>query len=178
MDETGISWSTDLSRLFHQPDGFVASECSPNTPCTTCLGSGYENCSNFTDPRTGATFKYWYPEDSTTQYLYETYPNVMNPIEGVTNEHFIVWMRVSALPSFRKLYGRIDSDVKAPATLVFNITSNYYVGGFGGKKSLVITTSSPIGNRNGVLGGVYMLVGGASLVAGLFILSRFQERPR
>merc|ERR1719480_735285 len=27
---------------------------------------------------------------------------------NMTDEHFMVWMRTSALPNFRKLYGRLD----------------------------------------------------------------------
>ncbi|CAM9271158.1 unnamed protein product, partial [Discosporangium mesarthrocarpum] len=99
-------------------------------------------------------------------------------IEGVTNEHFIVWMQVAALPRFRKLYGRIGTDIKAPATLTFNLTANFHVTGFGGKKRLILTTASPVGNKNEVLGGSFMVVGGACLVAGLLVLSRFQESPR
>ena len=58
----------------------------------------------FTMP--GTSYKYRYPDEASTQYLYETYPDIVNPIEGVLNEHFIVWMRTSGLSKFRKLYGR------------------------------------------------------------------------
>ena len=30
----------------------------------------------------------------------------------VEDEHFIVWMRTAAFPSFRKLWGKIDEDLK------------------------------------------------------------------
>ncbi|CAN0543143.1 unnamed protein product, partial [Ectocarpus sp. 8 AP-2014] len=59
-----------------------------------------------------------------TQFLYETYPEVVSPIEGVLNEHFIVWMRTAGLPRFRKLYGRIDEQIEAPQVLTFNITAS------------------------------------------------------
>lgn len=29
----------------------------------------------------------------------------------MTNEHFMVWMRTAALPTFRKLWGRIETDL-------------------------------------------------------------------
>jgi len=41
--------------------------------------------------------------------------------QGVTNEHFIVWMRTAGLPTFRKLYGKIDQDLPAGTQLSFAI---------------------------------------------------------
>lgn len=52
--------------------------------------------------------------------------NSWNSIAGVTDEHFIVWMRTAALPTFRKLYGRIDSTIPAGTTLSFNLTTSAY----------------------------------------------------
>lgn len=57
-------------------------------------------------------------------------------------------------------------------------TTDFHLAIFGGTKSLVLTTRSPVGNRNGVLGGAFMAVGGACLVAGLVVLSKFQATPR
>jgi hypothetical protein len=41
----------------------------------------------------GSRWAYWYPSDDTIQYLYESYPDNISPIQGVENEHFMVWMR-------------------------------------------------------------------------------------
>lgn len=56
--------------------------------------------------------------------------------QGVTNEHFIVWMRTAGLPSFRKLYGRIDQDIPAGTQLSFVINPGFEVVSFAGKKHL------------------------------------------
>lgn len=50
----------------------------------------------------------------------ERYPNGYTDETGFPNlaedEHFQVWMRVAALPTFRKLWGRNDDDVMAAGT--------------------------------------------------------------
>ena len=49
---------------------------------------------------------------------------MITPVDGVENEHFIVWMRTAALPTFRNLYGRIEHDLVAPAEITFNVTAS------------------------------------------------------
>jgi LEM3 (ligand-effect modulator 3) family / CDC50 family len=44
----------------------------------------------------------------TSQYLHESFPEVISPLDGVKDEHFIVWMRVAGLRQFRKPYGRVS----------------------------------------------------------------------
>jgi len=50
----------------------------------------------------------------------ERYPDGYTDATGFPNladdEHFQVWMRVAALPTFRKLWGRNDNDVMAAGT--------------------------------------------------------------
>jgi hypothetical protein len=90
------------------------------------------------------------------------------PPQDITNEHFIVWMRPAALPNFRKLYGRFDSDVPAGSVLTFAVRSNFPVTGFQGRKALVLSTTSVIGGKNPFLGIAYVVVGFAAV--GLAVL--------
>ncbi|PPD74905.1 hypothetical protein GOBAR_DD28163 [Gossypium barbadense] len=54
-------------------------------------------------------------------------------------EDLIVWMRTSALPSFRKLYGRIEKDLDVDDVVVVHLMNNYNTYSFGGiKKTRVI----------------------------------------
>ena len=57
-------------------------------------------------------------------------------------EDLIVWMRTAALPTFRKLYGKIEMDLKANDTIIVNLQNNYNTYSFGGKKKLVLSTTT------------------------------------
>jgi hypothetical protein len=93
MREDGIAWRSDVKYMYAQPDGFNYSQCdSCDDP--NCCSPGDSCTTPYYDKTQDACFRYYYPEDDTTQYLYETYPDIISPLDGVTNEHFIVWMRV------------------------------------------------------------------------------------
>lgn len=71
--------------------------------------------------------KFKNPEGSSLEVAFQKYekpPNWQKPIwkldvkdpnnNGFLHEHLIVWMRTAALPTFRKLYGRIDHSSDPP----------------------------------------------------------------
>jgi len=97
---------------------------------------------------------------------------------GIENGHFIVWMRVAGLPNFMKLWGRIDTAIKAGSTVTVHYVSNFPVKPFDGRKALVLSTSSVLGGRNDFLGFSYLAVGGCCLVFGLAFLWRHIAKPR
>ena len=95
------------------------------------------------------------------------------------DEHFIVWMRTAALPKFRKLWGIIRSDVPMGTEFVVQILNRYNTYRFGGKKSVVLSTTSWLGGKNNFLGIAYVIAGSTSLFAAIvfFMLHISFRRP-
>ncbi|XP_015579304.1 ALA-interacting subunit 1 [Ricinus communis] len=90
----------------------------------------------------------------------------------------IVWMRTAALPSFRKLYGRIEMDLEANDVITVTIENNYNTYSFGGKKKLVLSTTSWIGGKNDFLGKAYLTVGGICLFLAISFILVYVIKPR
>lgn len=93
-------------------------------------------------------------------------------------EDLIVWMRTAALPSFRKLYGRIEEDLDADDVVVVNLYNYYNTYSFGGKKKIVLSTSSWLGGKNYFLGIAYFAVGSACIFTSIIFLLLHLKNPR
>lgn len=87
-------------------------------------------------------------------------------------------MRTATLPSFRKLYGRIETDLEENEIIKVVIQNNYNTYTFSGKKKLVISTTTWIGGKNDFLGRVYVTVGGICLLIAITYIIFYLVRPR
>lgn len=88
----------------------------------------------------------------------------------ITNEHFMVWMRPAPFSNFRKLWGRIDRDLKNDENLTITIQNNYNVTNFEGAKYIVLTTVNVLGGKNIFLAYSYIVIGGICVILGIFLV--------
>ncbi|CAD8176348.1 unnamed protein product [Paramecium pentaurelia] len=102
--------------------------------------------------------------------------NISQQWYNVTDERFMVWMRVAAMPNFRKLWGVINQDLPQGLYSIY-ISNNYDSTNYGGKKYIVFSTTNQFGGKNEFLSVAYICVGVASsLVTIGFCLKKFFSR--
>ncbi|XP_060212614.1 ALA-interacting subunit 1-like [Lycium barbarum] len=93
-------------------------------------------------------------------------------------EDLIVWMRTAALPTFRKLYGKIEVDLQEGDMINVTLMNNYNTYSFDGKKKLVLSTTSWIGGKNDFLGIAYLTVGGLCFFLAFAFMIVYLVKPR
>ena len=79
-------------------------------------------------------------------------------------------MRPAGLPNFRKLWGRIDRDLKAGEVVTVNVTNAFDVSKFDGKKFLILSTVNVFGGKNTFLGISYIVLGAICIVLAIVFL--------
>ena len=77
----------------------------------------------------------------------------------LTDEHFIIWMRPSGFPNPRKLWGKINQDLKKGSKIRIEIENNYDVSSYEGKKKFILVNATVFGGKNKFLAISYIIVG-------------------
>nr|XP_019012979.1 transcription regulator [Kwoniella pini CBS 10737]OCF51760.1 transcription regulator [Kwoniella pini CBS 10737] len=103
---------------------------------------------------------------------YTEFPNLYE------DEHFQIWMRIAALPTFRKLWARNDDEVMTQGRYRVSAYMNYPVKQFSGTKSVVISTVSWIGGKQPFLGWAYIAAAILCVVLAVAGLIRHLVKPR
>lgn len=143
----GIAWWTDKHVKFRNPGG--------NDPNLTAVFQATTKPINWRKP------------------VFELDTDPEN--NGFINEDFIVWMRTAALPTFRKLYRIIQKKNNMTPTLprgnyTLEVTYNYPVRSFEGRKRMILSTISWMGGKNPFLGIAYITVGSVCFFLGVVLL--------
>ncbi|XP_058879502.1 cell cycle control protein 50A-like [Acipenser ruthenus] len=152
LQKKGIAWWTDKNVKFRNPGG--------NNFNLTAVFQGTSKPVNWQKP------------------VYELDTDPEN--NGFINEDFIVWMRTAALPTFRKLYRLIEKKNNMIPTLqrgnyTLDITYNYPVRRFDGRKRMILSTISWMGGKNPFLGIAYITVGSVCFFLGVVLLIIHQK---
>ncbi|OIW21113.1 hypothetical protein TanjilG_29769 [Lupinus angustifolius] len=93
-------------------------------------------------------------------------------------EDLIVWMRTAALPTFRKLYGKIEVDMEKGDVIHVTLKNHYNTYSFNGEKKLVLSTAGWLGGKNDFLGVAYLTVGGLSFFLAMAFTVLYFVNPR
>ncbi|CAO3607165.1 unnamed protein product [Mucor fragilis] len=94
------------------------------------------------------------------------------------DEHFQVWMRTSWYPTFRKLYSAMREGTLQAGTYEVNVTLNYDITAYGGTKSIVLTGTSFLGDRNPFMGLAWIVMGCVCTFLGVVFLGWHFFKPR
>lgn len=155
--KSGIAWDSDKEAKFKIPslnDGVWSAQRS------IYLGNLTGRTLTPEENRT------YFPTTNDAYFAYGFYANETgHSVPVTTDEDLMVWMRTASLPSFRKLYRIIDTELPA-GDYVVEIDEFYDVSSFEGEKLFALATVSWAGGKNDFLGIAYVVVGACALLAG------------
>ena len=180
----------------YYPCGLIAASAFNDTiGAQLCSASGSKCTALSSNDSADTTNPSWrkkgiaWPSDVANKFRYPSkpydparYTNVSDDghtLPDVEDEDFIVWMRTSGLPTFKKLYRVIDdTQLDAGSVLLVSTTDSFRTEGYGGQKWIVLSETSWMGGRNLFLGWAYVAVGVACGIVAVVFLAKHLLRPR
>lgn len=87
-------------------------------------------------------------------------------------------MRTAGLPTFKKLYRKINVDLKKGDEVTVRLLNYYPVAEFDGEKAFVLSTTSWLGGKNSFLGWAYIVVGIVCIVLAIAFAIKHAINPR
>jgi hypothetical protein len=104
---------------------------------------------------------------------------IFNCWRNTTDQDMMVWMRIAALSTFRKLYRKIPANtLKKGETYTLEVDNRFPVQSFEGKKALVLSTSSFLGGKSSTLSSAYFVVGAICICTAIFFSTLLLFSPR
>merc|ERR1719424_308103 len=122
-----------------------------------------------------------YPEPQNASWLYERFGTI-SEAAGVTDEHFVRWVRPDAYAEVRKPYAHINQKLSKGQNITVLIDNRFPVSQLKNKvrKELVLTTLSAFGARDETLARFLLATGCGCMLVSIIIcsiegLSRFYQ---
>lgn len=106
------------------------------------------------------------------------YKEIIRKDWGVESGHLAVWMRLAGLPNFRKLWGRVDTPIKAGNKLKVFFVDKFPAKRLFGRKVFILSTVSTLGGRGDLLGHCFIGIGLICLVFGAWLFYQRTFHPR
>lgn len=96
-----------------------------------------------------------------------------------SNEHFINWMRPAAFPSFKKLWGKIQTTLEPGVYKIkINHVYRFILSDEGIKTILVLNTQNEFGEKNYFLGISFICVGIISFILAIFFYLGYKSHTK
>ena len=132
--------------------GFPLPDDDPAFPCGLIAQSVFNDTFELIDPKTKKNFEINPKGIAWSTDVSDLFKNGPEDYESyqwmdVTDERFIVWMRVAGMKNFRKPWGIIHEKLPK-GDYELHIQNNYPVTSFNGNKKFFLSTTNSYGGRN------------------------------
>lgn len=180
----GIAWKSDLAKKFKAPTpAWIASNCryigGKDIRVSGFIAPAlYDNSTLQLKPSDGncgapsCGYRVHKLDGTANNGIYNCWHNT-------TDEDFVVWMRVAALPTFRKVYRHVPKGLlKRNIKYELVVINRFPTEAFSGTKRFSLSTEMFVGGKNDFLGYAYIIVGALCAALAIAFLGKHFVSPR